>query len=857
MKKTGIAGRAKRLAALACAGAMLFLLAAPAACSGGGSEDASQTDWGSAHWIWNGKKYTENKWVDFRRDFTLEEAPAAAGVKIACDSKYWLYVNGERAVLEGGLNRSEEDATYYDTVDIAEYLREGENSICVQVWFWGYMTKYTHFKSSGAGGMILSSGLTGSDGGDIESGDGQWYCHVDPAYTKVSDGNNYLGETAIVYDATAAEAWTDDGFDPEAEGWSLASVSGEDEDDPGYAGDGPWGELVERPTPMYKDYGLTERTLSDCEEVSSADGVTTYMLTLPYNMQIYPYISLGGGTQEGLEVRAYTETYDMSTLDLTYVTAAGAQEYEGQGWISGDYLYFDVPDGCAVESVGYRQTGYDVSSGEDTLFAGYFDSVIGENDPSADSFTGGWTWESSEVSADNNLYDELWQKAEYTLYVCMRDTYMDCPDRERGQYIGDAVNEIEEAFYVFGPDADELSANAIRQACATQEEYSLNGRTYYSMSGVAPINGISEIPIQCLGTAVGAWNYYLYTGDASIAADCYEPLYNYLTNYDLEDSGTYAGTVRMRDTEDFTSDTGLLEWSDWGDNQDLRVCVTCWWYMSAEAVRNLAYVSGSGATDEQIAFIDGYMESIEESFDSFWDDDLQAYASDWGDEWYSTEYASDGTHLVDDRVNALAVVSGLADSSKYEAIRDVFMGTDSAPAYENASIYMEKYVLQALYMMGYDCDAMDRMQSRFCETVNDSTSSTLPELWPGTSNGADGTKNHGWSGGALTALSRYAAGIEPTEAGYAALRVRPMLGYFDEISACTPTEIGNVTLEVTQGSMTVTLPSGAASEIWVPADGGDVSLLSGSAEYGGLQAFGGHTYAVYACDGGTCVFSIG
>ena len=57
--------------------------------------------------------------------------------------------------------------------------------------------------------------------------------------------------------------------------------------------------------------------------------------------------------------------------------------------------------------------------------------------------------------------------------------------------------------------------------------------------------------------------------------------------------------------------------------------------------------------------------------------------------------------------------------------------------------------------------------------------------------------------------------------------------------------------------MTVTLPSGASAEIWVPADGGDVSQLSGSAGYSGLQTYGGHVYAVYVSDGGTCVFSIG
>lgn len=38
-----------------------------------------------------------------------------------------------------------------------------------------------------------------------------------------------------------------------------------------------------------------------------------------------------------------------------------------------------------------------------------------------------------------------------TLYITMRDNYMDCPDRERAQWWGDEVNELGEAFYALSP----------------------------------------------------------------------------------------------------------------------------------------------------------------------------------------------------------------------------------------------------------------------------------------------------------------------------------------------------------------------------------------------------------------------
>ena len=54
-------------------------------------------------------------------------------------------------------------------------------------------------------------------------------------------------------------------------------------------------------------------------------------------------------------------------------------------------------------------------------------------------------------SCDDPFMNELWKRSARTLYVTMRDTYMDCPDRERAQWWGDAVNELGEAFYALSP----------------------------------------------------------------------------------------------------------------------------------------------------------------------------------------------------------------------------------------------------------------------------------------------------------------------------------------------------------------------------------------------------------------------
>src|SRR5665647_357411 len=90
---------------------------------------------------WIGISYAEkdtNIWTSFRKDFFINEIPATAQVKIATDSKYWLWINGKMIVFEGELKRGPNPRdTYYDELDIAKYLGKGNNTIGILTWYWG------------------------------------------------------------------------------------------------------------------------------------------------------------------------------------------------------------------------------------------------------------------------------------------------------------------------------------------------------------------------------------------------------------------------------------------------------------------------------------------------------------------------------------------------------------------------------------------------------------------------------------------------------------------------------------------------------------------------------------------------
>ena len=108
---------------------------------------ASAAPW-QASWIGVKEPPAPNQWICYRKTINLAEAPTQAMARIAVDSKYWLWINGELVVFEGQLKRGPTPKdTYFDRVDLTKHLRQGDNTIAVLVWYFG-KDGFSH-KSSG------------------------------------------------------------------------------------------------------------------------------------------------------------------------------------------------------------------------------------------------------------------------------------------------------------------------------------------------------------------------------------------------------------------------------------------------------------------------------------------------------------------------------------------------------------------------------------------------------------------------------------------------------------------------------------------------------------------------------------
>ena len=698
---------------------------APASPGPAGSPAASQP----------GAKPAQNVWQCFRRTFDLPVKPTTAIARIAVDSKYWLWVNGRLVIFEGGLKRGPNPRdTYYDPVHLAKYLVAGRNTIAVLTWYWG-KDGFSH-TSSGSPGFLFDMNVNGA----VIGSDHSWKAIVNPAYgdTGGEQPNFRLAETNIRFDASRDPGdWTSQGFDDSA--WPAAREIAA-------AGAAPWNQLVERPIPQWNRGELWDYVnASSLPTESNGQPITA---SLPYNAQVTPYLQVDAPA--GLVIGMQTDDYHgggAPNVRAEYVTRQGVQSYESYGWMNGQAVIYAIPPGVKILSLKYRETGYDTG------------------------FTGSFT-------CDDPFYNKLWVMARRTLYVTMRDNFMDCPDRERSQWWGDAVNEIGETFYSLSPSSALLARKAIYQLCDWQ-------RPDKSLYSPIPGKWDKELPQQMLASIgeKGFWTYYLYTGDKQTAVDAYPHVRDYLSLWKCDADGLVAHRK------------GDWDWCDWGTDIDARVLDQAWYCLALEGAANLARLAGK--PDEASAY-DKTRAAVAEATNRI--------------AWHGDAYRSPGyKKATDDRANALCVVAGIATPDKFPAIEHVL------GAQYQASPYMEKYVLEALMLMGDPDAALARMKKRYGSIV-DGPWTTLPELWD-TAN-KNGTHNHAWAGGPLTVLSQYFAGLEPLAPAWQVYQVRPQPGSLKDIAATADTVAGSISVKIHRGAngMEIALvsPRGTSAVVSLP-----------------------------------------
>ena len=672
----------------------------------------------------------KNLWTCYRRSFTLSQVPKTAPARIAVDSKYWLWVNGRMAVREGGLKRGPNPQdTYFDVVDLAPYLKKGDNTIAVLAWYWG-KDGFSH-KSSGKPGFLFEM-----EAGDVRIlSDTSWRTLRHPAFGEAGNTPNFrLAESSVHFDARQdPSGWINPVFEDSA--WASAIGCGS----PPAA---PWNRLWQREVPQWKDFGLKDYV--NAAELPKQGGATAIKAKLPYNAQITPWLKVSAPA--GLMIRMGTDNTANEIL-AEYVTREGDQEFETPAWMSGHSVVYQIPAGVRILGLKYRESGFN------TEFTGRF-------------------------SCDNPFLNKLAEKCERTLYINMRDTFFDCPDRERAQWWGDIVIQLAQVFRTFDTHSHSLIRKCMYNLCNWQRP---------SKTMFAPIpagNWDKELPQQILASVgqYGFWTYYLHTGDKEAVGDLYPHVRDYLSIWQTDGDGLIV----------HRSGENGWDWADWGENVDLRVLDQAWFCLALEGAANMADVLGK--TEEASAYRKQRGSVIAATNAKFWN----------GSAYRDPGYGG----ATDDRAQGMAVVSGIAGPDKFPAIKQILAGTF------HASPYIEKYILESLFVMNDPAAALQRMQSRYKEMVESETS-TLWELFS-----RAGTLNHAWTGGPLTLMHEYVAGVSPTSPGYGTYQVKPRLGGLGKVDVGFDSVKGRIELKIARKAdsfhLALDSPAGTKATVCIP-----------------------------------------
>ena len=497
-----------------------------------------------------------NLWTCYRKRFNLDAKPATAIARIAVDSKYWLWINGKLAIYEGGLKRGPNpNDTYFDRVDLAPFLQQGDNTLAVLAWHWG-KEGYSH-KNSGKNGFVfeLEAGAT------RVSSDRSWKALRHPAFGRTGEPHpNYrMPDENVHFDARLDLGdWIAPGFDDSS--WQTAETYGA----PPVA---PWNRLVQRPIPQWRTGELLP--YENAAELPKRSDGKPIIARLPRNITISPYLKIKAPA--GLTIDMRTDNYKGGSeynYRAEYVTKEGVQEFESLPYLNGHWMIYSIPPGVEILDLRYRETRYD------TDFVGSF-------------------------KCDDPFFNTLWMKARTTMNINMRDSIQD-PDRERAQWWGDIVILMNQILY----SCDDRAVLLVRKAVDNLVDWQKSDGVLYSP--VPAGSWDDELPMQMLLSIgeKGFWNYYMQTGDREAIERSYAAISRYLALWSFDAQGLAIHRA------------GGWDWGDWGENIDMPLMENALLYQAYHAAIQMARLTGN---DADIPGYEAKRKRIAESYNKvFW-----------------------------------------------------------------------------------------------------------------------------------------------------------------------------------------------------------------------------------------------
>jgi alpha-L-rhamnosidase len=397
----------------------------------------------------------------FRKNIRLDAKPASFIVHVSADNRYKLYVN--ETLVSLGPARGDTYYWNFETVDLAPYLKAGDNTIAALVWNEGDYRPEAQI--SIRTGFIMQGN---TDDEAIVNTDKSWKCIRDKAYqpiTGVGYGTYYVaGPGERVDMSLIIKNWTKPGFDDSA--WKNA-IKIDAGNPKGTVNAFGW-MLVPSSLPQMELTYQRIATLRKAEGVNvpkSFPAVKT-ALTIPANTSAtllldqtfltnaFLTLSFSKGKNAAIKL-SYAEALFSSLKGREGTVKGNRNEVEGKLFAGRrDSIIADGSAGQTFTTLAWRTFRYiqlKIKTGAEPLV---INDIYG-------TFTGYPFKQNASLETGNPEMQKILDIGWRTARLCAGETYTDCPYYEQLQYVGDSRIQALISYYNSGDDR--LARNALNQ----------------------------------------------------------------------------------------------------------------------------------------------------------------------------------------------------------------------------------------------------------------------------------------------------------------------------------------------------------------------------------------------------------
>jgi len=402
----------------------------------------------------------------FRKSFELAAVPKEFIIHISADNRYRFFVNGKAVCF--GPARGDLAHWFYESIDIAPFLKPGKNLLAAAVWNFGDDKPWAQFSLKTA---LIVQGNSAPE--QIANTDATWKVVKNKAYSSASaDAKEALGQFIVVGPCDRLDAarypWNWETATFKDQNWSKAKAI--DVGHPrGVGTDINW-VLTPRRIPQMEQ---KEQRLLAARWVSSrsANGEISIIpegflqgkakWKIPANQKITILFDQGNLTTGYPELRVSKGKGSRMKLIYSEALFDNNGNKGNRNHIDGKQIkgYADIflPDGGTnrlFRPLWFRTWKYlqvEIETKKEALIIDDFKS----------EFTAYPLQENAVFETDQAVTKQIWNTGWRTARLCANETYYDCPYYEQLQYVGDTRIQALISMYVSGDDR--LVRNSLMQ----------------------------------------------------------------------------------------------------------------------------------------------------------------------------------------------------------------------------------------------------------------------------------------------------------------------------------------------------------------------------------------------------------